>query len=76
VRDVLKDKEFKVLFDSLDHIALTELAAFLVSYFEDLISDLGLWRAFRNEHERFNYDRPTQTPGCKKTRKPIMSFAF
>jgi hypothetical protein len=52
IRDILKEKSFKILFNSLDHITLTELAAFLVCYFEDVISDLGLWRAFRNEHER------------------------
>ncbi len=52
IRDILKGKLFKILFDSFDHIALTELAAFLVSYFEDVISDLGLWRAFRDEHEQ------------------------
>jgi len=34
------------------YIALTELAAFLVCCFEDVISDLGLWRVFRDEHER------------------------
>ena len=52
VRDILKEKSFKLLFDNFDHIALTELAAFLVCYFEDVISNLGLWRAFREEHER------------------------
>ncbi|MDP4282632.1 MAG: DUF3843 family protein [Bacteroidota bacterium] len=52
VCDILKGKQFKILFDNFDHIALTELAAFLVCYFEDVISDLGLWRAFRDEHER------------------------
>ncbi|HPS63414.1 MAG TPA: DUF3843 family protein [Bacteroidales bacterium] len=52
VRDILKGKEFRILFDNFDHIDRAELAAFLVCYFEDVISDLGLWRAFRNEHQR------------------------
>jgi hypothetical protein len=52
VRDILMGKSCKILFDTFDYIDLAELAAFMVSWFEDVISDLGLWRAFRNEHER------------------------
>ncbi len=52
VNEILKDKRFALLFEHFDHISMPELAAYLVSYFEDIISDLGLWRAFRNEHQR------------------------
>ena len=52
VNEMLKDKPFMILFENFDHIEKPELAAYLVSYFEDIISDFGLWRAFRNEHQR------------------------
>lgn len=43
----------------LEKDSIDELACFLTSYFEDIISDTGLWKAFVNNHIKlYNRDLP------------------
>ncbi len=57
IYDLLKSRDFKSILESLiDYSDFKMLAVFLASYFEDIISETGIWTAFVTKHKAL-YDK-------------------
>lgn len=51
IHEVLQNDEYELLIDVLEENEIKLLACFITSYFEDVISETGMWAAFINKHK-------------------------
>lgn len=51
VKEILVKRHKKVIIENMDKYALNILSCFLVSYFEDIISETNIWNTFVKSHK-------------------------